>query len=79
MTQTKHTPRMDLLNTVDPRGPHREITAIDCQPHGTFITKSCGHTGTHNQIFQYKVGEDIRCFQCGRDQIAAINKATGAP
>lgn len=49
----------------DPRGPMRKAVNIERTSTGVLITKDCGHVGEHNQTFSYKVGEDIRCFECG--------------
>lgn len=49
---------------IDPRGPHRTITAIaeSCGP--TLITKSCGHTSECANHFTYKLGARIHCYAC---------------
>jgi hypothetical protein len=48
----------------DPRGPVRQIKAIEERSDATLLTLSCGHVGRFNQIFHYKIGEDCRCVRC---------------
>lgn len=49
----------------DPRGPLRNIIAIERWTGVTLLTLDCGHVGEFNQIFHYKLGHPIRCFFCG--------------
>lgn len=48
----------------DPRGPVRTITSVNFTAEITYLTLSCGHINTANQIFHYKVGNDSRCMKC---------------
>lgn len=52
---------------IDARGPYRKVTAVNADPHGgaTLVTMGpCGHVGEKNQIYTYRVGDDMHCFQC---------------
>lgn len=49
----------------DPRGPIKQITAIEERSDITLLALTCGHVSKANQIFHYKVGADSRCFECG--------------
>jgi hypothetical protein len=57
-------PEIHPSRIIDPRGPHRTITAIGegCGP--TLITKSCGHTSEYANHFTYKLGARIHCYAC---------------
>lgn len=48
----------------DPRGPVRQIVAIEERTDATLLKLSCGHVGRFNQIFHYKLGHDCHCVQC---------------
>lgn len=61
--------------TKDSRGPMRVVLNVDEQADGTYITFSCGHTGTFNQIFHYSDPE-MRCFQCRLAEDNVISKET---
>lgn len=61
----------------DPRGPIREIVSIEERSDATMITMSCGHTGRFNQIFHYKIGASVHCFQCG--QLEKYSSWSGDP
>lgn len=64
---TQHTP--------DPRGPLVRSVSVQRRSDGVSVTYTCGHIGEHAQHFAHRVGDDYRCFHCGR---AAIAKATGS-
>lgn len=49
---------------IDPRGPHRTITAMVEGAGPTLVTKDCGHTSEYANHFTYKLGARIHCFQC---------------
>jgi hypothetical protein len=49
---------------IDPRGPHRTITAIVESTGPTLITTDCGHTSECANHFTYKLGARTHCFQC---------------
>ena len=53
----------------DPRGPLRTTLSVEEDPNGglTRVTLSCGHVRRFNQIYQYRVGEQHRCFACARE------------
>ena len=54
--------------TKDPRGPVRTIVAVERYPDRTDLLLSCGHTGRFNQTFTYKVGREVRCFTCRKEE-----------
>lgn len=60
--------------SADPRGPMRTVTGIyDIRPSTSPnisgdvrpLRLSCGHIAECNQIFHYKMGQDMHCFECG--------------
>ena len=65
MNQTTQTATATPM-TADPRGPMRKVTAIVERGDGTLIVTDCGHGYDRNQTFTYKVGQQIRCFECGK-------------
>lgn len=52
------------LTRPDPRGPLRTIVAVQRESYAALVTLSCGHVNELNQIYSYKIGEDVRCFTC---------------
>jgi hypothetical protein len=55
----------------DPRGPFRRVAAVvwDDGGHRT-ITLDCGHTPGIVSHMAVKVGEDCRCYACGKERLA---------
>ena len=51
----------DLKN---PIGPRRTVVSINPQSDATYITFSCGHVGSFNQIFDYSKEKELSCFEC---------------
>lgn len=52
--------------SADPRGPERTVVAAERKPEATYVTlKECGHVRPMNQIYHYKIGSQVRCFECG--------------
>ena len=58
----------DLIAHADPRGPNREIVAVDHvsveHPHATLVTFTCGHVRELNPTICYRIGHVRRCFAC---------------
>lgn len=47
----------------DPRGPIQKIVQVE-----PVIVLDCGHKPDLNPIYTYRVGDDCRCFACGKAQ-----------
>lgn len=45
----------------------KTIVNVDETPTSTKITCDCGHTNNGNQIFHYKIGTKIACYQCSKN------------
>lgn len=78
--EAKHTPpffwNARQAQEVDPRGPLVTSVAVERNSGGALVTYSCGHIGEHAQHFHHVVGDKTyRCFKCGQQARAAINKA----
>ena len=53
----------------DPRGPVRVIVAIDKSDFNKAGVKlSCNHVPDLNPVFSRRVGDECRCFQCGKEE-----------
>lgn len=55
------------MESGDPRGPERKITAVQSGTGLTVVTLDCGHTAELNQIYTYRVGERCRCLKCRKE------------
>lgn len=55
--------------TNDPRGPIRTIKEVDLNSGGIVLIKfvECDHVGERINHFHYRVGDETRCFQCGKE------------
>lgn len=61
------------FNRPDPRGPHKRWVTIQDGTSETLVTFECGHVGRFNQIFDYSLDAEHRCFDCGRLELAAYD------
>lgn len=56
----------------DPRGPMRRVIAAEKTAEANLYDLDCGHRSSGAQHFALDaLGAERRCFQCGREELAA--------